>query len=132
MIIIPLYLLQDCPEYHVTQVVQMPWRTLMLTKTNKQLHAGHKSRSQVETDNEKVKPNRLLKGWTRLIDRSRAAGSTTPINDAAFGTGTGIYTVPQAGIFTINCIFLHCFVKVHTIAVPPSDASRVESVTLPS
>merc|ERR1712098_163359 len=40
-----------------------------------------------------------ITGWTRLIDRSRAAGSTTPINDAAFGTGTGIYTVPQAGTY---------------------------------
>ena len=108
MIISHLNLLQDCQEYHVTQVVQMPWHTLMLSKTNKQLHAGHKSRSQVETDYEKVKPNRLLKGWTRIIDRSRAKGSTTPLNDLAFGTGTGIYTVPEEGIFTIHCLFLHC------------------------
>ena len=38
-----------------------------------------------------------FQGWTVVVDRSRAADGTAT-NDAAFGAGTGIYTVPQAGM----------------------------------
>merc|ERR1712083_601948 len=90
----------NCQEYHVTQVVQMPWHTLMLSKTNKQLLVEHKSRSQG--------------GRGLLTDQELLAVPHLSI----------ISHLVQAQEFTLY------LKKVHTIAVPPLDANRVESVTL--
>merc|ERR1711915_974167 len=74
--------------------------TLMLSKTNKQLHAGHKSQ--------------LQGGRGLLTDQELLAVPHLSM----------IKHLVQAQEFTLY------LKKVHTIAVPPLDASRVESVTL--